>query len=137
MSYFLFTARHALPEHFRESIPVTDKQAIVEKLVVESFLTQDNWFTALAEMSIIPILLSVDTVEDYILISKKVLPTEEDANNLVTYFNAQREKNKLHRDWDHSEETTSIKVTPLSEAEFLALAEEDHPAINFDNIKFN
>jgi hypothetical protein len=141
MSYFLITSKNSLPEQFREGIEVTNKTAIAEKLILESFLTKDNYSEAAMLYSSMQIYSFFRLVEDYTVTGIFCVNTEEDANALVTIFSAIRDKNasQIGRTWSHPEDPGQYVITSISDEEFVQLIVDlspKHVPVNIDSIQF-
>lgn len=126
MSYFLVTSKNTLPEQFQSAVPVTDKQAIAEKLVVESFLTQDNYQSAMNAYRGLPVVSTYRYVDGYTVTNATFIPTQEDANALVAIITAQRDKNsnQIGRSWAHPVDPNQLTVSSVTDEEFLTLTAE-------------
>jgi hypothetical protein len=126
MSYFLITSKNTLPEQFQSAIPVTDKQAIAEKLIVESFLTLENYSAAKNSYSSIPIISSFRYVDGYTVTSVTCVATLEEANSLLAIMVAQRDKNssQIGRTWTHPTDPSHTTISSVTGPELLALTEE-------------
>ena len=141
MSYFLITSKNTLPEQFREGIDITDKQAIAEKLIVESFLTQLNFLEAVENYSSVYINHFFRLVEDYTVTNMSIVNSEEDATRLVNIFITTRDKNanQIGRSWTHPEDPNQYVVTALSDEELVTLlveSYEQHVTIDVGNLQF-
>lgn len=139
MSYFLVTSKNTLPEQFQSAVPVTDKQAIAEKLVVESFLTQDNYQSAMNAYRSLPLVSRYRYVDGYTVTNATFVPTQEDANALVAIITAQRDKNsnQIGRSWAHPVDPNQLTVRSVTDEEFLTLtAELEAKNIPVTNLQF-
>jgi len=141
MSYFLITSKNSLPAQFREGIDVTDKKAIAEKLIVESFLTRLNFLEAVESYSSVDINHFFRVVEDYTVTTMAFVNTEEDANKLVNLFITTRNKNanQIGRSWAHPEDPDQYVITAVSDEEWLTLLVElyeKHVTVDVDNLQF-
>jgi hypothetical protein len=123
MSYFLITSKNTLPERFHSTVPVTDKQAIAEKLIVESFLTEANFTSAMGAFRALPVISAYRYVDGYNVTNVTFLPTQEDADALLAIIAAQRDKNsnQIGRLWTHPVDPNSLTVSSVTDAEFLDL----------------
>ena len=140
-TYFLVTIKNTLPEQFREGIEVTNKTAIAEKLILESFLTEENYRVAVMLYSSLQINSFFRLVEDYTVISMTCVNTEEDANSLVSIFNAIRDKNasQIGRTWIYPKDPNQCVISSISVGERIQLAIDlspKHVPVNIDSIQF-
>jgi hypothetical protein len=141
MSYFLITSKNTLPEQFREGIEVTNKTAIAEKLILESFLTQENYIEARMLYASLQVNKFFRLVEDYTVISITCVNTEQDANVIVAIFNAIRDKNasQIGRTWTHPEDPNQYVISSISADEWIELVDNlspKHVPVNIDSIQF-
>lgn len=139
MSYFLITSKNTLPEQFQSQVPVTDKQAIAEKLIVESFLTLDNYVSAISAYRSIPVVSSYRYVDGYTVTNVTILSTQEDANALLAIMEAQRDKNstQIGRTWTHSPDPNQYTISTITDEEFLTLtAELEAKKVPATNLEF-
>ena len=140
-TYFLVTTKNTLPEQFREGIEVTNKTAIAEKLILESFLTEENYRVAVMLYYSVQINSFFRLVEDYTVISMTCVNTEEEANSLVSIFNAIRDKNasQIGRTWIYPEDPNQYVISSISVGERIQLAIDlspKHVPVNIDSIQF-
>ena len=126
MSYFLLTSRNTLPEIFQADIPVTNKQQIAAKLVVESFLTESNYLQALGDVNTVPAVGRVRFVEGYTVISITCLASEEDATALKNILTGIRDQNaaQLNRTWEHPVDPNQYTITEATEEEWQTLVND-------------
>jgi hypothetical protein len=139
MSYFLVTSKNTLPEQFQSAIPVTDKQAIAEKLIVESFLTLDNYTSAMSSYRSLPVISTYRYVDGYTVTNVTFLPTQEDANALQAILIAQRDKNsnQIGRSWTHPVDPNQFTISSVTDAEFLELtAQLEAKRVPATNLQF-
>lgn len=139
MSLFLLTTTNTLPEQFRSEITIDNKSGIAEKLISESFLTRENFNTALGLFKAVFNLGSYRVVDGYTVTNTTCLFTEEDAEALYNIIMTQRQKNanEIGRTWEHPANALPI-ITSISEADWFTIKQPEltdaHTPINPENL---